>query len=57
MEKEKNIIRPLRGAMTNDEYAALGTCLLKFGYAVRIATREAPQKKTKEKVVEYWEEK
>jgi hypothetical protein len=57
MEKQKNIIRPLRGAMTNEEYAALGTCLLKFGYAVRIATREVPQKKTKEKVVEYWEEK
>ena len=35
---------------------AISTLLIKAGYTVRIATREVPGKKTKEKVIEFWED-
>lgn len=56
MENKKNVIRPLRGALANDDYLALGTLLLKAGYTVRMATQAAPGKQTKEKVIVYWED-
>lgn len=53
---EKYTIRPLRGAMTNDEYIALAAGLIKAGYTVKLETRSVPGKSTKEKVIVYWEE-
>ena len=53
---EKKTIRPLRGALTNDDYYALGTLLLKAGYAVQLTSVTVPGKSSKERVIQYWEE-
>ena len=52
----KHTIRAVRGSMTNDDLLQLAALLIKAGYSVRIATVPKPNTKTKEKVVEYWEE-
>lgn len=55
MEDKKNVIRPLRGAMTNDDYIALATGLIKAGYTVKLATQTVAGKQTKEKVIIFWD--
>ena len=55
MEKNKNTIRPLRGALANDDYLALATLLIKAGYTVKLATQTVAGKQTKEKVILFWE--
>lgn len=52
---EKNIIRSQGNKLLNEDYLALATLLIKAGYTVKITTREAPGKKTKEKIIEFWE--
>lgn len=54
MEKKASVIRS-NGKFLNEDMCALATLLIKAGYTVRIATREVPGKKTKEKVIEFWE--
>ena len=49
-----NVIRS-NTKLLNEDYLALCTLLIKAGYTVRISTREVPGKKSKEKVIEYWE--
>ena len=52
---EKGVIRSQGNKLLNEDYLVIATMLIKAGYAVRITTKEAPGKKTKEKVIEYWE--
>lgn len=56
MDKKVNVIRPQGNKLLTDDYLTLSTLLIKAGYTVRIATREVPGKKTKEKVIEYWDD-
>ena len=55
MGKKISVIRSLGNKLLTDDYLAICTLLIKAGYTVRIATREVPGKKTKEKVIEFWE--
>lgn len=48
-------IRALRGKLTNDDYLALATLLVKAGYAVRLASDMKPGGKTRETVLEFEE--
>ena len=52
---DKSIIRPQGNKFLNEDYIAIATLLIKAGYTVRIVTREVLGKKTKEKVIEFWE--
>lgn len=54
MDKKVNVIRS-NGKLLNDDMIALATGLIKAGYTVRFTTQDVPGKKTKEKVIEYWE--
>lgn len=49
-------IRALRGKLTNDDYLALATLLVKAGYAVRLTSDLKPGGKTRETVLEFEEE-
>ena len=49
-------IRALRGKLTNDDYLALATLLVKAGYAVRLASDLKPGGKTRETVLEFEED-
>ena len=42
--------------MLDDERVQLCSLLIKAGYTVRITTVKSPNKNTKEKVIEFWEE-
>lgn len=55
MDKKTNVIRAQGNKLLTEDYLALATLLIKAGYTVRITTKEVPGKKTKEKVIEYWE--
>ena len=55
MDKKINVIRSKGNKLLTEDYLALSTLLIKAGYTVRIATREVLGKKTKEKVIEFWE--
>ena len=55
MGRKTNVIRSQGNKLLTEDYLALITLLIKAGYTVRIATREVPGKKTKEKVIEFWE--
>ena len=54
MDKKINVIRSQGNKLLTDDYLALSTLLIKAGYTVRIATREVPGKKTKEKGGQYY---
>lgn len=56
MDKKINVIRSQGNKLLTEDYLALSTLLIKAGYTVRITTREVPGKKTKEKVIEFWED-
>ncbi len=56
MDRKISTIRSQGNKLLTDDYLALSTLLIKAGYTVRIAVREVPGKKTKEKVIEFWEE-
>lgn len=48
-------IRALRGKLTNDDYLALATLLVKAGYRVRLTSDLKPGGKTRETVLEFEE--
>lgn len=48
-------IRALRGKLTNDDYLALATLLIKAGYTVRLTADVKPGSKVRETVLEYKE--
>lgn len=48
-------IRALRGKLTNDDYLALATLLVKAGYRVRLTSDLKPGSKTRETVLEFEE--
>lgn len=50
---EKNVIRAVRGAFTNDDIAQLAALLVKYGYTVRITRAKKPDKNSIENVIEY----
>ena len=56
MNKKINQIRVVRGSLLNEDLLTISALLIKAGYTVRIVSRPVPGKKTKEKVIEYWEE-
>ena len=55
MDKKSNVRRAQGNKLLTEDYLALATLLIKAGYTVRYTTKEVPGKKTKEKVIEYWE--
>ena len=50
---EKNVIRAVRGAFTNDDIAQLAALLVKYGYTVRTTRAKKPDKNSIENVIEY----
>jgi hypothetical protein len=50
---DKNVIRAVRGAFTNDDIAQLAALLVKYGYTVRITRATKPGKNSIENVIEY----
>jgi hypothetical protein len=55
-EKQRYVIRNIRGRFTVDELTSLAASLIKCGYAARIKCEVKPGTKVKETVIEYWEE-
>ncbi len=51
--ENKNVIRAVRGAFTNDDIAQLAALLVKYGYTVRITRAKKPDKNSIENVIEY----
>jgi hypothetical protein len=53
--KKVNVIRSVRGRMTNEKIYNIAALLIEAGYTVRVCTVNVPGKQTKETIIEYWE--
>lgn len=49
-------IRAVKAPLTKNDLLEIAALLIKAGYSVRITTAIKPNAKTKETVVEYWED-